>query len=92
MLGAEIEKLIRQIVREELSQLRTDGETCESIRLQRNLSREQLSEIAGISVNAIYRIERGLTKDVRPHTVRKLAAALACPHYARLIVNARKSA
>jgi transcriptional regulator with XRE-family HTH domain/tetratricopeptide (TPR) repeat protein len=59
------------------------GSTVRRLRNERNLTQEQLAEKAGISVEAISKIERGLQRQPRKDTVQLLANALALAPLAR---------
>ncbi|MGI5239626.1 ATP-binding protein [Dactylosporangium sp. CA-139066] len=54
----------------------TFGERLRRLRERRALTQEELAERAGLSVNAIGSLERGLRRRPYQHTVRALAAAL----------------
>lgn len=51
------------------------GENIKSWRERRSYSQEELAGLAGVSANAIWRIENG-THSPRPKTLRKIAEAL----------------
>jgi transcriptional regulator with XRE-family HTH domain len=60
--------------------MEVDGMKLRELRERQALSLRELSGLAGVSYNAIWRIEVGRT-GAKPRTVRKLAAALGVkPH------------
>ena len=55
------------------------GSRLRSLRMEKGLSQPRLAEAAGVSVDTIYRIEKGKDQDPRLPTYAKLADALGVP-------------
>jgi len=55
------------------------GSRLRSLRKKRGLSQPKLAEAAGVSVDTIYRIEKGRDQDPRLPTYARLAEALGVP-------------
>lgn len=56
--------------------MEVDVEKLKALRKDRVLTLQELSDLSGITLNTIWRIEAGRNKSARPSTIRSLANAL----------------
>jgi transcriptional regulator with XRE-family HTH domain len=53
-----------------------DMDKLKALRAQKVLTLDELSQESGVTLNTIWRLESGYSKNARPSTIRKLATAL----------------
>jgi transcriptional regulator with XRE-family HTH domain len=62
-----------------MDQARTMGDRVRDVRKRRGLSQRELTELSGVSLSLVRKLEQGERDDIRMETARKLATALRVP-------------